>query len=89
MDWRERAICWGADPDLFFPVGNSSSGPTLIQTDGAKAVCRRCPVMRECLQWAIEVDPVEGVWGGTTEQERRVMKARLMREFQKATAPAA
>ncbi|MFC5212521.1 WhiB family transcriptional regulator [Streptomyces coerulescens] len=70
MEWRDRAICRTEDPDLFFPVGNSGSVPTLIQTDEAKAVCRRCPVREQCLDWAVDAGPMDGIWGGTTAQER-------------------
>ncbi|MFF1568217.1 WhiB family transcriptional regulator [Streptomyces sp. NPDC058293] len=79
MDWRNRSLCQGEDPDLFFPVGNISSGPTALQTDEAKAVCRRCPVAEKCLSWAVAVGPVEGIWGGTTEGERRAIRLRTMR----------
>ncbi|MEV7141637.1 WhiB family transcriptional regulator [Streptomyces tauricus] len=74
MDWRELALCRYEDPDLFFPIGTLTSGPALIQTDEAKAVCRRCPAMRRCLAWALTTDPVEGIWGGTTEGERRAIR---------------
>jgi WhiB family redox-sensing transcriptional regulator len=63
VDWHESAICQGTDPDLFFPVGNASSGPTLIQIAEAKAVCHRCPVIDQCLSWALDADPVEGILG--------------------------
>jgi WhiB family redox-sensing transcriptional regulator len=76
VDWHELAICQGTDPDLFFPVGNASSGPTLIQIAEAKAVCHRCPVIDQCLSWALDVDLVDGIWGGTTEAERRAMRRR-------------
>lgn len=89
MDWREWAICRGEDPDLFFPVGNDSSGPTLIQVDSAKEVCRRCPVMKQCLDWAVRADPVEGVWGGTTESERRAMRRSSVRASRSTAAAAA
>ncbi|MEU6422487.1 WhiB family transcriptional regulator [Streptomyces spiralis] len=79
MDWRERALCQGEDPDLFFPIGNVNSGPVAIQTDEAKSVCRRCPVTEQCLAWAMDADPVEGIWGGTTEGERRAMRWRTVR----------
>jgi WhiB family transcriptional regulator, redox-sensing transcriptional regulator len=60
------------DPELFFPVGNS--GPALAQIAEAKAVCGRCPVVAECRDWAVQAGPVDGVWGGTTESERRAMR---------------
>ncbi|WP_406010726.1 WhiB family transcriptional regulator [Streptomyces sp. NBC_00637] len=74
-DWREHAECRHEDPDLFFPIG--TSGPALLQTEQAKAVCRRCPVREQCLEWAMETDQTLGVWGGTGENERRALKRRI------------
>ncbi|MFD3734491.1 WhiB family transcriptional regulator [Streptomyces sp. NPDC058632] len=74
-DWRTRATCRDEDPDLFFPIG--TSGPALLQTEQAKAVCRRCPVQQQCLDWAMESGQSLGVWGGTSETERRALKRRL------------
>ncbi|MFD3586973.1 WhiB family transcriptional regulator [Streptomyces sp. NPDC058683] len=72
--WREQGACVRNDPDLFFPIGNG--GLTHIQIAEAKAVCRRCPVMDQCLAWAMNVEQVEGIWGGKTEGERRLMRRR-------------
>ena len=30
-----------------------------------------CPVRPKCLDWAIEHDEPEGVWGGMTAKERK------------------
>jgi WhiB family redox-sensing transcriptional regulator len=60
------------DPDLFFPVG--STGPAIAQLEAAKAVCATCPVSAECLQWALATGQDSGVWGGTSEEERRAMR---------------
>lgn len=67
-DWRTNAPCRSEDPELFFPIG--TSGPALVQIEQAKAVCRRCPVMERCLQWALETRQDFGVWGGLSEDER-------------------
>ncbi len=77
-NWRDRSACREEDPDLFFPIGNT--GPALLQTEEAKAVCRRCPVMERCLQWALESGQEHGVWGGLDEDERRRMKRRAARK---------
>ncbi len=77
MDWRHRAICRDEDPELFFPVG--TSGPALLQIAEAKTVCRRCPVVSECLTWALESGQDAGVWGGMSEDERRALKRRNAR----------
>ncbi|MEH0580876.1 MULTISPECIES: WhiB family transcriptional regulator [Streptomyces] len=74
-DWRQHAACRHEDPDLFFPIG--TSGPALLQTEQAKAVCRRCPVRESCLEWAMETDQTLGVWGGLSETERRALKRRI------------
>ncbi|MFF6993156.1 WhiB family transcriptional regulator [Streptomyces sp. NPDC010273] len=77
MSWRESAACRDVDPDLFFPIG--TGGLTLVQIGEAKAVCARCPVSKRCLEWALDVGQVEGVWGGTTESERRATRRRSAR----------
>ncbi|MFE4176845.1 WhiB family transcriptional regulator [Streptomyces sp. NPDC056909] len=84
MDWRHNAICREEDPELFFPVGNT--GPALLQIEEAKAVCRRCPVMEQCLRWALEAGQNEGVWGGLSEDERRALKRRTARRLQTVAA---
>ena len=74
-NWRHHAVCRHEDPDLFFPIG--TSGPALLQTEQAKAVCRHCPVREQCLQWALDTGQSIGVWGGTSETERRAIKRRV------------
>src|SRR5690606_9889038 len=77
MDWRHNAVCREEDPELFFPIGNT--GPALLQIEAAKTVCRRCPVIEQCLQWALASGQYSGVWGGLSEDERRAMKRRAAR----------
>jgi len=67
-DWRARAACRDVDPELFFPLGTSDAN--LVQIDAAKQICRTCPVCEPCLRWALDSGDT-GVWGGTTEHERR------------------
>lgn len=83
-DWRHLAACRperleaeGLDENLFFPAG--STGPSLAWIADAKAVCARCPVMERCLEFALENNMTEGVWGGMSEDERRAMKRRAQR----------
>ena len=75
--WRERAKCAATtddgmpmyDPETWHPVGTGPGAQQ--QTDMAKAVCHRCPVMDACLRWALEQHEDTGVWGGLDEEERR------------------
>ena len=77
MDWRHQAECRNEDPELFYPIGNT--GPALVQIEAAKAVCRRCVAVDECLEWALETSQDSGVWGGMSEDERRATKRRAAR----------
>lgn len=77
-DWRDRGACISADPDLFFPI--SSTGASCRQETRAKAVCARCEVRPECLQFALDSHQVHGVWGGLGEAEL----ARVRRSRQRA-----
>jgi WhiB family redox-sensing transcriptional regulator len=57
---------------LFFPIG--TSGPAAIQIEMAKAVCFKCDVRDECLEWAMSTNQDAGVWGGLSEDERRALR---------------
>jgi WhiB family redox-sensing transcriptional regulator len=77
MTWRDRAACLGEDPELFFPIGNT--GPAFRQIEKAKVVCHRCPVIENCLSWAMESRQEDGVWGGLAAEERLALKRRNAR----------
>ncbi len=73
-DWRSRGACVTADPDLFFPVSSAGAGGR--QQEEAKEFCRRCEVRPRCLAFALRTSEAHGVWGGTTEDERRAWRLR-------------
>ena len=77
MDWRHHALCRDEDPELFFPIG--TAGPAAVQVEQAKVVCRSCPVVTPCLSWAVETGQDSGVWGATSEDERRALTRRGLR----------
>ncbi len=72
MTWRQHAACLGENPEIFFPIG--TTGPALEQIQHAKAVCQRCPVATQCLDWAIDTRQDTGVWGGRSEDERLALR---------------
>jgi len=73
--WRDEAICRETDPDLFFPIG--TTGQALLQIDRAKQVCNECTVQVSCLEFALETNQDSGIWGGTSEEERRDIRRRI------------
>ena len=67
QSWRDQARCTTEDSRLFFTEHQGE------RPDKAKAICRRCPVTTECLEHALSQREYHGVWGGTSENERREM----------------
>lgn len=67
LEWMSKALCAEVGTEMFFP----DFGQT---PHHAKKVCSRCDVTNECLQYALSETTIYGVWGGTTETDRRRMK---------------
>ena len=83
-NWRDYAACHGDNPEKWFPVADENrdrgeSASARQQADAAKAVCNRCPVRPNCLEWALETGQDYGVWGGMSPNERRAFKRSLTR----------
>jgi WhiB family redox-sensing transcriptional regulator len=71
-DWRNLASCRHTEPDLFFPVG--TTGPAIEQIEAAKRVCQDCEANEPCLEFALATNQESGIWGGTSEEERRKLR---------------
>ena len=82
--WRLDAACDGMDTLIFFPIGET--GPAAPQVALAKRICASCPVREECLEFSIATIQNDGIWGGTTEDERRLIKRARRAAARKAAA---
>lgn len=72
-EWMAQGTCRFEPPATFFP----SDG---VGVEHAKQVCAACPVQRRCLEYALTNRIDHGVWGGTSErQRRRILKQRRTR----------
>ncbi|MGH9292931.1 MAG: WhiB family transcriptional regulator [Acidimicrobiales bacterium] len=78
MTWMARGRCRDIPPETFFP----SDG---VGVEQARRICADCPVKAPCLEYAMSNHIDHGVWGGTSERERR----RLARKRRLASAQAA
>ena len=68
--WMAHGNCRNYPPSAFFP----SDG---VGVDRARKICRTCPVIEPCLEYALEHRIDHGVWGATSERERRrILKRR-------------
>ncbi|MFD8774549.1 WhiB family transcriptional regulator [Streptomyces sp. NPDC059916] len=79
--WTEDAACAGEETVTFFPAGTTGT-PIESDVQYAKAICKGCPVRRQCLAHALTFREHYGVWGGLDENERAEMlrQARLAAE---------
>ncbi len=77
--WRDLAACLGFDSSVFFPDEADAAAAAR-----AKEVCDSCPVAEHCLEWALETNQTEGIWGGFTPYERRSIRRRRMRRLREA-----
>jgi len=70
--WMGKGNCRAYPPAVFFP----SDG---VGVDRARKICATCPVAGSCLEYALEQRIDHGVWGGTSERERRrILKRRRL-----------
>jgi WhiB family redox-sensing transcriptional regulator len=66
--------CAGTDPEIFFPTPAGNQHTTT--TYQAIRICRRCPHVDACLEWAVGTGQDYGIWGGTTAAQRRQLSTR-------------
>jgi WhiB family redox-sensing transcriptional regulator len=88
-NWQSRGECAkpGHDAEDWFPF-SYTGGPSLAQIDRVRAVCARCPVRERCLDWALTANESDGIWAGTTPDERKALRRRATRRrFHAMAAP--
>lgn len=71
MEWLEQAECRGSDPELFFPTRPNSPEVLL-----ALQLCCTCNVRNKCYDVAASNLMIEGIWGGTTQDQRKQLQRR-------------
>jgi WhiB family redox-sensing transcriptional regulator len=64
LEWMAEGKCREVPPSVFFP----SDG---VGVEAARRICAECPVKSPCLEYALVNRVDHGVWGGTSERERR------------------
>lgn len=62
--WVAGAPC-RTDPDAWFSTDTEAD---------ARAVCRTCPVMQQCRDWAVTTGQPYGIWGDTDPDQRNTLR---------------
>jgi WhiB family redox-sensing transcriptional regulator len=72
----DDAVCAQIGVNMFFPIdGDAFAAKT------AKRICSTCPVMDECLEYALSFQSMPGIYGGTTQHERNKIKLQRRRSL--------
>lgn len=70
--------CATSDPDAFFsdehPDGMMHVRPIYTFEREAKMTCAECPYAQRCLEFALKNPDIQGIWGGTNERQRSLMR---------------
>lgn len=84
-------ICSETFPDAFFPEESEiehkgPGGSTYVKVVAvyqhekeAKALCAKCPYKLRCLEYAVNDPSLQGIWGGTTDRQRRTIRGEKRR----------
>lgn len=70
QEWRLRAACRSL-PDLDAPFATDDR----LQADFIR-VCQHCPVRTDCLEFALACNDADGIYGGLTVDQRRIVQRR-------------
>ena len=78
LSWHRQAACHGCEVGDWFPERGGSNLEV-------KAICQACPVQRQCLTYALEFPERFGTWGGASERQRELMRARIIKKMATVT----
>lgn len=74
-DWQIRAACRGPQSEVFFPPQRTERRDDKRRREArAKAICDDCGVRSHCLEYAVTIKEQHGIWGGLSENERKVLR---------------
>ncbi|CAN5833641.1 WhiB family transcriptional regulator [soil metagenome] len=77
--WQTQGACRTVDPESFFSPDSERGARRSRREAAAKALCAQCPVVRQCLEYAMQVNEPHGVWGGLSSNERQALQSRVRR----------
>lgn len=70
-EWQTQASCRTMDPNIFFHPDNERGPARERREERSKQICRTCPVIAQCADFAVRSREPYGTWGGLSESERQ------------------
>ena len=78
------ALTWSRTID--WDVDDWRDHASCRDTDSAKTVCHECAAQPACLEFALATNQESGIWGGTSEEERRKLRKSWLAEQRRAAS---
>lgn len=81
---EDEPNCASTDPEIFyaeetyFPGTLKPVSAKYTNERQAKAICKECPLIMQCLEFALNNYEM-GIWGGTTERDRQKLRSAMGR----------
>lgn len=75
--YTHPALCAEIDPEVWFPERGGNSKYRTPEALHAKQLCKACPAMQECRDYALKYTGLYGIWGGLDPSERRDIQKAL------------
>lgn len=73
--WVKDGLCGQVDPEIFHPdKGGSAKEAKAICNGNPRRGTAPCPVREQCLEDALERNERYGIYGGTSERDRRKLR---------------
>jgi WhiB family transcriptional regulator, redox-sensing transcriptional regulator len=69
LGWMALGRCRNLPTDTFFPSDGAG-------VEVARRICLDCPVKDPCREYALEHRITQGVWGATSQRQRRQLSRR-------------
>lgn len=78
--FEERASCQDYPAEWWFPEevgGKSKAWSRTPNAMKARDICKECPALMECRNYALAYSGLSGIWGGLDHQERQALQTKL------------
>ena len=72
-DWQESAACRELPSEMFFHPEGERGPRRKNRENAAKAICATCPVLTACREQALRLAEPYGIWGGLSEDDRKII----------------
>lgn len=79
-DWQQLASCRGESTETFYPPDGIRGRERAAYEEHARAICRKCPVLQTCRQYAIAAREPYGIWGALSPADRSSLESRQVKE---------